>query len=122
MALAQNDPGIRAPWACRRRHSIILEDIESLAVRLLAKPYLAFGFRSTARDLATEIAEAIAKPLPGQYPIGDNAAMLATCLVNIARDPRAERWQAIARQLLPWVREDMREALNADLEEMLDTR
>lgn len=115
-------PGIWAPWSCRRRHSIILEDIESLARRLLATPFLAFGWRPTARDLAAEIAEAIAKPLPGQHPVGDNAAMLATCLVNIARDPKDERWQAIARQLLPWVCEDMREALDADLDEMRDTR
>ena len=120
MALALGYPPICVPQA--RRHSVILEDIESLAAQLLAKPFLAFGFRATARDLAAEIAEAIAKPLPGQHPIGDNAAMLATCLVNIARDPHDERWQAIARHLLPWVSEDMREALNVDLDEMRDTK
>ena len=111
----------RTPRAARR-HSVILEDLESLAVRLLAKPFLAFGERAAAKDIAAEVTDAIAKPLPGQYPIGDNAAMLATCLVNIARDQRDARWQAIARSLLPWVQEDMREALNADLDEMLDTR
>jgi hypothetical protein len=104
----------------RQRNSAILGMLHALATHILNAPLRAFGQRASARRLADDIAAA--QERCGQYPIGDNAVMLAMCLVNIVDNPREPRWQVIASLLLPWVGDDVRAALRADLEEMRDTR
>ena len=104
---------VNRPIAC------ILADLDHLAARIIAAPYVAFGDRFKLIDLRTEIENSIARPAIVRV-IDDMALMLALCLVNIARNGESNRWLEIAKVLHPYVQMSLKAAHERKLQEMLD--
>jgi hypothetical protein len=98
--------------------SEILADLDAIAGRILAAPYVAFGYRQPLPSLREEIAFALARPATVRT-IDDTAAMLVTCLINLAVDGDP-RWGDIARVLRPYVAQSLKASIEQELHEMTD--
>jgi hypothetical protein len=97
----------------------LLADLDGIATRLIPAPHVAFGYRRALTELRTEVTEAIARPATERV-IDDCAAMLVTCLLNMARNGDARRWIEIAKVLWPHVQASLKAAREHELREMMD--
>jgi hypothetical protein len=94
--------------------SRVLLDLATLAEKVVAKPYVAFGFRPQIEAVAAEVHVAIARPAESGRLIGEEARVLVMALDALARGDRRAPWDAIALLIIPPVKANAYAAFEAE--------